>query len=166
MTQDGEYGTTGRPAPPMALARFRTLLDADGAAPHRGPADRRAAAEALLAVSTEAKAARDEAAALDAMLDLAPAPAPSPELMARVLAAAPQRARARRRGWLGRLFAGLDPAGTPFRPAGALAAALILGVLTGFLVGPDNAAEGLNGMTLTNVDALAFGPIEELEVSL
>ena len=165
MTRDGEYGMTGRP-PPMALDRFRDLLDAYGADPHRWPTDRRAAAEALVAASVEARAARDEAAALDRMLDLAPAPAPSPELMARVLAAAPRGAHARRRGWLTRLFAGLDPAGTPFRPAGALAAALILGVLTGFVMGSDGATGSLNGVTLTNVDALAFGPIEELESSL
>ncbi|HYE00512.1 MAG TPA: hypothetical protein VEH84_14095, partial [Alphaproteobacteria bacterium] len=79
---------------PMDAARLRALLDAYGARPERWPPAERAAALALLAASAEARAARAEAAALDALLDLAAAPAPSAALVGRILgdAAAP-------RGW-------------------------------------------------------------------
>ena len=71
-----------RDAERMNLTRLRDILDAYGADPRRWPAAERDAALALLSGSEEARALRDEAAALDTLLDTAQVPAPSPELMA------------------------------------------------------------------------------------
>jgi hypothetical protein len=82
-----------------SLARFRELLDAYGADAERWPADERAGARGLLAREPEARAALAAAAALDRILDLAPAAEPSAALVGAVLAGAPavhRRARARR----------------------------------------------------------------------
>lgn len=68
----------------MELERFRSLLDAYGAAPERWPEEERAAATALLADSVDARTFLSEAALLDKALDLVEAPAPSPELARRV----------------------------------------------------------------------------------
>ena len=87
-----------KPAPPphanhgpsvMTLQRLQQLLDAYRANPEQWPWEERVAALALLAYSTEARAQRDAAAGLDALLDLAPVAQPSPELAARILAAVP-----------------------------------------------------------------------------
>ncbi len=80
----------------MTVDRLRDLLDAWGAAEDRWPADERAAALALIASSAEARALRDEAARLDALLDGDPVDPPSDLLVARVLAAGPKPAPARR----------------------------------------------------------------------
>ena len=77
----------------MTLDRLGALLDAYGARPERWPDAERPAALALLFASREARARRDAAAALDAMLDRAPALAPSPELADRILAGAPRGVR-------------------------------------------------------------------------
>jgi hypothetical protein len=101
------------------LAAFRAVLDAYGAEPARWPAERRAAALALLRRSPEARAALAAARDLDRVLDIA-APAPVPaDLLGRVLAAAP-RARAGRRGW-----------GWLWQPAAAMVAAGFLGIAMG-----------------------------------
>ena len=75
----------------MTLDRFAVLLDAYGADPARWPDAERAAARALLDRSSEARARRDAAAALDALLDRAATVEPSSALAERVLAQAPQR---------------------------------------------------------------------------
>jgi hypothetical protein len=106
----------------MSLARFASILDAYGAAPRRWPATERAAAEALLAGSAEARAMLERAAELDRLLDAAEAPAPSPALRAAVLRAAP---RPRRRSDLPRRLGGRRAA------AAALAASLLLGIVAG-----------------------------------
>lgn len=80
----------------MEAARFAALLDAYGADPARWPEEERAAALALLATSSDARARQREAAALDAMLGTAPPAPPSDLLVARVLAAAPGAAAAAR----------------------------------------------------------------------
>jgi hypothetical protein len=77
----------------MTLDRLGALLDACGARPERWPDAERPAALALLFASREARARRDAAAALDAMLDRASAFAPSPELADRILAGAPRGVR-------------------------------------------------------------------------
>lgn len=77
----------------MTLEQLTALLDAYGANPQRWPAEQRAAALALVLRSPEARAKRDAAARLDALLDSAPSTRPSPELAARVLATAGVRAR-------------------------------------------------------------------------
>ncbi len=74
----------------MTLDRLRTLLDAYGARPDAWPVAERAAADALLARSAEARALRDAAAALDAVLDRAPAIEPTAALAGRVLAGTPR----------------------------------------------------------------------------
>ena len=101
------------------------------------PAQDRTAARALLAVSDEARAALDEARALDDMLDLWEGPEPSHALLSRVLAdaatvsgqeaAAPAPRAPIRAGWRERLFGG-QPV---FRPGLALAACLALGFAMG-----------------------------------
>lgn len=80
--------TTERNDDRTTLARLQVLLDAYGGAPARWPDDERDAALALLERSAEARALRDEAARLDAVLDLLPAAEPSPELEERIVAAA------------------------------------------------------------------------------
>jgi hypothetical protein len=80
----------------VTIDRLRDLLDAWGTAEDRWPADERAAALALIASSPDARALRDEAARLDALLDADPADAPSDLLIARVLAGAPKPAPAHR----------------------------------------------------------------------
>lgn len=74
----------------MTLERLRDLLDAHGARPGSWPEVERESARELVARSPEARALRDAAAALDALLDRAPAPEPSPALFGRVLATAPR----------------------------------------------------------------------------
>lgn len=78
-------------------ARFDVLLDAYGADPERWPEAERAAAMALLQRDPEARALRAQAARLDGLLALAEPVEPSPALVARILAAAPAPADAKRR---------------------------------------------------------------------
>jgi len=80
----------------MTLARLEEILDAYGADPVRWPDGERAAMLDLLARSPDARRRRDEAAALDELLDAVPATPPSPALAARILAASPPRRIARR----------------------------------------------------------------------
>jgi hypothetical protein len=147
-----------RDAERMNLTRLRDILDAYGADPRRWPAAERDAALALLSGSEEARALRDEAAALDTLLDTAQVPAPSPELMAAILAGA---APAGWRRWLADFW----PVGPVWQPASALAAAVVLGVAVGIgapdLVLPD-AADG----AVAEVESLAFGPAFDLEDAL
>jgi ferric-dicitrate binding protein FerR (iron transport regulator) len=142
---------TGTSTERDALARFGALLDAYGAEPRRWPADRRAAAEALLARSSEAQALHAAAARLDALIDAAaiePAPA---HLVGRAIAAAPQP-KAVRGGW----FAGW------LKPAAGLAAAAALGIALGGVVSPFGAGNG----ELADADSvtLAIGDVPEIEL--
>jgi hypothetical protein len=91
----------------MTSERLRQLLDAYGAGPDRWPPEEREAALAFLENSSEARAERDRAARLDAVLDRAPAEQPSPGLTERVLAASPaKRVKAKSRPSLVRPGAG------------------------------------------------------------
>lgn len=142
---------TGTSTEREALARFEALLDAYGAEPRRWPADRRAAAEALLARSAEARAMQASAARLDALLDTAaiePAPA---HLVGRVIAAAPQP-KVARGGW----FAGW------LKPATGLAFAAVLGLALGGFVSPFDAGSA----ELADADSvtLAIGDVPEIEL--
>ena len=142
---------TGNDTEREALARFEALLDAYGAEPRRWPADRRAAAAALLARSPEAQALRAAAARLDGLIDAArvePAPA---HLIGRVLAAAPKPA-APRRGWVAGLL----------KPAAGLAFAAVLGLGLGGVVSPFGAGNG----ELADADSvtLAIGDVPEIEL--
>ena len=133
-----------------ALARFEALLDAYGAEPRRWPADRRAAAEALLARSAEAQALHAAAARLDSLIDTAAVESAPAHLVGRVIAAAPQpRARG---GWFGGWL----------KPAGGLAIAAVLGLALGGFVSPFDAGSG----ELADADsvALAIGDVPEIEL--
>ncbi len=77
----------------MTLHRLDELLECYGARPERWPDAERAAALALLLASRDARSRRDAAAALDAVLERAPAIEPSAGLAARILAGAPRTAR-------------------------------------------------------------------------
>jgi hypothetical protein len=98
--------TTNPPHDSLTLARLNELLAAYGASPERWPADERELAMRLIAASPAARAACDDAAAVDRLLDAASMPeAPSAALRARVLASAPQRRL--RPAWQRPLAAGL-----------------------------------------------------------
>ncbi len=134
-----------------ALARLEALLGAYGAARERWPAERRAAAEALLARSPAAQTLYAAAARLDGLLDAArvePAPA---HLVGRVLAAAPEPA-ARPQGWLAGLI----------KPAAGLAFAAVLGLALGGVVSPFGAANG--EIAEAETVNLAIGDVPEVEL--
>lgn len=133
----------------MDMTRFQLLLDAYGADPGRWPAAERAAAEALLAADPTAQAARREALALDAALDLLPTPPVPADLAARIAAAAPLRTP--------------RPANSnrPWPMAMALAASAALGLWLGVAAGPwagDAAAGDFASLDRQEVAMLAFGP--------
>ena len=136
-----------------ALARFENLLDAYGAEPRRWPADRRAEAEALLRASPEARALRDTAAHLDAMLDAAPIPPAPGDLVGRVLAAAPKPQAPR---GLSNWIAGF------WKPVTGLACAAVLGVALGGVVSPfqTNTADAAEADSVS----LDIGSIPEIEL--
>jgi len=142
----------------MDMARLREILDAYGGDPRRWPQSERDAAEALLAVSDEARALRAEAAALDALLDRPTAPQPSPELRAAILAGA-QRA-----GWR-RWLADFWPLGPAWQPASAFAAAIVLGMAIGFGA-PDIVLPDAGDSAIAEAESLALGPTIDLEDGL
>jgi hypothetical protein len=121
---------------PMTLERFAALLESYGAEERRWPDAERAPAAALLAASPAARTLRDEARRLDELLDESVVDDPVPALRAAILATVPappaqpqRRVRAGhvRTRWWTALWA--DMGG--WRPAGALAAALVLGLFSG-----------------------------------
>jgi hypothetical protein len=120
----------------ITLKRFAGIVDAYGASPQRWPDDERAAAEALVAVSAEARALLADAAALDGVLARAPVDAPSSALAERLLAARPRGVAAnpspKPQAWFIRsLIETVWPYGSPVIPAGALAASIVLGATLG-----------------------------------
>ncbi len=145
----------GQGKEPMDLARLLELLDAYGADPRRWPAGERAAAEALIAESAEAANLREDAAALDMLMDLSAAPAPSPELMVQVLAAREPS------GWLSVLW----PFGPAWQPATAMAAAAVLGIAIG-IAAPDFVIPDYGDSAIAEVESLAFGPALNLDNGL
>src|SRR5690606_29804832 len=114
----GEGGAMTPPLEPMNLARLKTILEAYGALPDCWPAEERAAAEMLVARSTEARAALAQARALDeslavwqpdvpdaAMARLTAATAfPPPRTAARPVVAGLTRSRGGIGGWLQAAF--------------------------------------------------------------
>lgn len=119
----------------ITLERFAAIVDAYGASPMRWPVDERGAAEALLAVSAEARALLADARMLDGMLASAPVEAPSGALVERLMAARPRVAAApvaaKPQGFFRELIAAIWPYGSPALPTGALAASIVLGVALG-----------------------------------
>lgn len=119
----------------ISLERFAAIVDAYGASPMRWPADERGAAEALLAISADARALLDEARMLDGVLAAAPVEAPSDALVARLMAARPRPATpvpaGKPRSIFRELISAIWPYGSPAIPAGALAASIMLGIALG-----------------------------------
>ena len=110
------------------LARFRDLIDIHGAAPQRWPDDARGWAESFARTEPDARALLAEAEALDRGLGAIASPSPSAALVGRIMAAAP----AGENGW--RLPGWLFPV---WRPAGAMAVALMFGLAVGGMTPPD-----------------------------
>lgn len=138
----------------MTLDEFRALVASHGAEPRRWPADRRAAAEALLAADPAALAAWRDEQALDTLLDaLAYAsPAAGPDLVDGIV----RKALAARR-----------PAVVwPFRnlvaQAAALAACLVLGIGLGFALPEEASDAGIDD----EIAALVLGPLAAVEGDL
>ncbi|WP_298722570.1 hypothetical protein [uncultured Ferrovibrio sp.] len=118
----------------MNLDRFAILIEAYGTDPRRWPADERAAAQALLAASTEAQRLLREAEALDALLS-SPLPAiePSAALRARIMAQIAPSAPAVP-GWrmqIAEAFALLFPSGRMVPQFATLGLALAIGIGAG-----------------------------------
>ncbi len=141
---------TGTSTERETLARFEALLDAYGAEPRRWPADRRAAAEALLKRSPEAQALHASARRLDSLIDAARAEPVPAHLVGRVIAAAPQpRARG---GWFGGIL----------KPVAGIAFAAVLGLALGTFVSPfdTGSAETADADTVS----IAIGDVPEIEL--
>ncbi|MEN3975166.1 hypothetical protein [Emcibacter sp. SYSU 3D8] len=124
----------------MRLEEFRSLLDAWGADPGRWPGERREAAEALLAVSDEARRLLAEEAAFDGLLAGAPPAAPSAALLDSVLAI-PRTARQTRKAGSWRF--GFLPVLPRF--AGLAAAAML-----GFYIGTTSLFQPVQTMAADN----------------
>jgi len=116
----------------MTLERLRALIAAYGGKPSNWPAAERAAAEALLARSPEARAALAEAEPLDTLLDAVPALAPSPALRAAVLAGMPRSNRSGRGTWWQGMRDLLGEFGTLPAVRPLLFASLLLGLFAGY----------------------------------
>jgi anti-sigma factor RsiW len=130
----------------MTIERLKALAEAYGADLRRWPASERPFAESLIATDPAARAALEEAAALDVLLDASPRPVPSAVLAARILAAAPKAREAR--AHLGRIFWFLG-AGW----AAAACAGVVAGVgLTTHLTADEQADAILYQATLSGVD--------------
>ena len=110
----------------MTMERLNTILEAYGASPALWPAEERAAAEAMIAASDDARAAFADAARLDAMLDQAAPPPPADRLGWRLRGIGPRpepfvaSAPRPRMAWMGNL---------------ARAAAVVLAVAGGVAIG-------------------------------
>lgn len=185
MTHDGPGGApVTAPADPMRFDRFTTLVGAYGADPERWPEAERAAALTLLAFSVEARALRDEAASLDALLDQADVEERSISLSAglagRIVAMAPRPAETEGgaqigqgpstrglgwgqiRAWLG----AIAPEAADWRGAAALAASLLIGIAVGYAL---PIGDGVSGWTLAEqetIDSFAFGGVVSEDPSL
>lgn len=142
----------------MTAERFRAIVDAYGADPHRWPAHERAAAQDWAAQHrAAADALLDQAAQLDAWLPHATVAAPDPALARRIAAAAPHPALGHQPGhqpghriaaaarprarlwWSGAAFVGAGLAGC-VAGAFAMSLLLLLGGAPAPAAGPPDAA--------------------------
>lgn len=127
----------------MSLERLAVILDAYGADEERWPPEERAAALALIEASPRARAMLARAAELDRLLDAAPAvEPPSSALRQAILRTAPRAPAAapRRLGWRA-------------AAAFALAASLVLGMVTGRIMPVNDPADGsLDVLSLALLD--------------
>lgn len=136
----------------MKPRRFRKLLGSYGANPERWPEDERAAAVALLAASSEARALRDRAETLDRMLDTYRVEAADDVLSAQILAAPHNPAFAPTE---------IDPragqGGVRWRGIWPQFAALAGACMLGFIVGTTDLAAGGEPDSDTDLASLIFG---------
>ncbi len=109
------------------LARFREFIDTHGASPDRWPLDQRDWANRMAGSGPEARQFLAEAEVLNAQLDLVMAPTPSAALVGRIMVAANADRGWRRPRWLFPVW----------KPAGAMAVALLLGLAVGGMTPPD-----------------------------
>ncbi len=109
------------------LRRLETVLAAFGADPNRWPMEERIELRDMVDTDPTAQQLIHDAAALDAMLDLAPPPLPSPELAADILHVEPGSSW---RQWCAILW----PFGGIWQPIGGLAAAAALSVVLALTV--------------------------------
>jgi hypothetical protein len=139
----------------MNLDRFAALVDAYGSSPARWPEAERAAAQALLATSAEARRLAQEADALDRLLDQTETAPATLALQDRILASLGARAVAPRK--LTRSFTLAR-----WLPAGAIVCSLALGVLAGIeapvLAGLDDEAlaQAVASRAMTSGDSDAW----------
>lgn len=119
----------------MNLDRFATLVEAYGADPHRWPVAERAAAQALLAASTEARRLLQQAEALDLVLSVPPAAIePSDALRARIMAQVTPHRASPQHGWRSQIAEALlllFPTGRAVPQLATLGLALAIGVGAG-----------------------------------
>ena len=166
MTGSNRKTAPGSQSSLLSLDRFAELVDAYGAKPERWPEAERPGALALLNDSAQARALREQAAALDTLLDQAVVPATSPALADRILAMAPSPAplsSARKQGLAGRIRHWLRlelPEAADWRGAAALAASLLVGVALGYLTPLTDGAGGWTAAEQQTVDAFAFGTLD------
>jgi hypothetical protein len=151
----------------MSRQRLAEIVAAFGAASERWPAAERAAAEALVARSTDARALLAEARELDALLDAAPDATATPVLLSRIMASRPAAARPGHaapglRSGAGRgapvepwraLVRAVWPYGSPAFPAGALAFSIVLGLTIGFTSPTTVTALGISASTGTSTSS-------------
>lgn len=124
----------------MDRERFKAILAAYGADPRRWPEHEREAAQAFAA---QAGPALREAQAIDALLNLAPAPAPPSELLVARLTRSARR--------------GID-----IRPLLALAACAVFGLLVGVNAGLNASPEGeIDQVLASTFEAPAWSWMEE-----
>jgi len=145
----------------ISLERFASLVAAYGADAGRWPDDERGAAQALLAISQDARDLLDAARTLDLCLDVLPQPRPSARLEAAILGAAPvgvaTAATAVTQPISGRGLAGLVSAWHEeiWRPVGVFGMAAALGIVLGLnVMGPLGAA--LAGTSGSSDEVLAY----------
>ncbi len=153
------------------MAAFQALLEQYGAEPRRWPDEQRIQAQALLAVSMQARAEQHRAALLDAMLDRLDAPVISDERVARVVAGAladlPVPGLAPRRPPFTRRVADLLGAWRQVWPrAAGLAACTAAGILVGAFtpvastgsMGGEGAATIVTATTAGDLPSAMFTP--------
>jgi hypothetical protein len=106
----------------MSLERFKALVEAYGASENAWPASERAAALAFCNANPQARALREEAASLDAILAQAQTVRPSAALEARIMNGFKHPA------------ANVATMRTTWMGAGAIAACLVLSLMAGWAV--------------------------------
>jgi hypothetical protein len=138
---------------PFTVQRFSELLDIRGPELERWPEPERSAGQSLLSESEQARAALERAAQLAVFLDVVAVPEPSAQLTARVLEVPIRHPRSEPASWW--------PFATFARPLLGLAAATLLGIVTGALVPPS--VDELPSSDWDDMSELALGAHLDLE---